>query len=266
MGKTSFRIYAGGLLIAVLARALLKILFVDTVTGFYVSGEFLGLVFWAFMALTAALIAYCAWKEPAGTVFLVRGNSAAALSLTALGAAVFYGGVEAFIFPVQEQLMGIAAGMYGIVYFLYFVGGAALLCLGVLCFIGAPQGILMGLLSLGAVLWQVFDLIYRFSSFMTVTTASDQLLEVLYLVSATLFLLYHAGAVCGADPGRSLKLSRLYGYLTSFAGFTLSAGQLAGHSVLGRQGTGPYDARLVVVLLMSLYGLLYARRIDKEYR
>ncbi len=261
MERTSLKIYAVWLLAASAARALLKILLIDTVTGFYLGGEVFVIAFNAFIAVGAVAISICVFKEPTMPNTPVKGNIAMELNLIALGAAVLYGGVEAFLFPMKEQLMGIAVRMHDIVYGLYFIGGVAIISMGIFYLSGAKSGAFVGLMGLAAVLWQSLDMIYRFSSFLTVTTASDQLIETMYMVFATLFLLYHTCVICGINLDRGKKLSRMYGYLTSLFGFTLIAGQLAGHLILGRLGTGPYDARLLIIILMSVYSLIYSLQV-----
>ena len=107
------------------------------------------------------------------------------------------------------------------------------------------------MLALIPVLWQTLNMVDRFFGFRQVSTASDQTLEVLFLVSATLFLLAHTRCVANIPLSRRACVTR--GFLTALFGFPLAAGQLAAAAVLGDAGMGPPLPRLAVISAVSLY-------------
>lgn len=82
---------------------------------------------------------------------------------------------------------------------------------------GAARSGIQGMLALIPVLWQTLNMVDRFFGFRQVSTASDQTLEVLFLVSATLFLLAHTRCVANIPLSRRACVTR--GFLTALFGF-----------------------------------------------
>ena len=105
-----------------------------------------------------------------------------------------------WILQLAEHLLGIVSG--GVFFYLAIV-----------LLSGASRSGFQGLLALIPVLWQTLNMVDRFFGFRQVSTASDQTLEVLFLVSATLFLLSHTRCVAGMPLSRRAGVTR--GFLTA---------------------------------------------------
>ena len=102
-------------------------------------------------------------------------------------------------------------------------------------------------------IWQTIAMVDRFISFREVSTASDQLIETLYLVCATLFLL--ANARCLAGMAKSRRRCVIWGLLASHLGLVLAAGQLSATVVLGSDISGPPLLQNLLILAFSIYAV-----------
>ncbi len=254
--RKSIQIFLSGTALAVVLRALLKVLFVDLETGFYLGGSLLAWAFAGVLLLSAAGLLWLGWRGKDESPAILKGNRALECAAVLLGLVLLasggfgLSGVLAInpnaqminqmprTLQLLEQLLGIASG--GV--FLYLA--SVLLS-------GAARSGTQGMLALVPVLWQTLNMVDRFFGFRQVSTASDQTLEVLFLVSATLFFLAHTRCVANIPLGRRACVTR--GFLTALFGFPLCCGQLASISVLGNAGTGPNLPRLAVIAAISFY-------------
>jgi hypothetical protein len=259
--RRSLRLF--GTLTAALAvlRALLKVLFIDTQTGFYFGGRPLVLLFDALLAVAAAGIVLTAWREPDDGRGQLRGGRWLELTAGAMGAAVLVSSALSFgealrIDPGVAVINALPRWILLLEHALGLLSGVVLFYLAFSCLSGACRSGFQGMLLLILVLWQTLSLVQRFISFRQVNTASDQLLETLFMVSATLFLLSHARCVARFGAGRKSCLLRAL--LTGLFGVVLCAGQLAAVAVLGSGIAGPSGMRMAVIAATSLYALSFA--------
>ena len=102
-------------------------------------------------------------------------------------------------------------------------------------------------------IWHTIAMVDRFISFREVSTASDQLIETLYLVCATLFLL--ANSRCLAGMAKSRRRCVIWGLLASHFGLVLAAGQIAAVVVLGSDISGPPMLQNILILAFSVYAV-----------
>ncbi|MEG1774800.1 MAG: hypothetical protein RR320_08095, partial [Oscillospiraceae bacterium] len=235
--QKTFRIFTASALSLCVFRAALKILAVDTETGFYLGSELPGTVFMVLLFAAAALLALCVWRTEDRGMTALHGNRllegvAAALGLLVLGSSIgplgealrLHASPDAAINRLPRWLL-LSEHTLGV------ISGAVLVLLALWCISGAHRSSLQGSLALIPVVWQSLFTVDRFFGFWQVLTNADQLIETMFLVSASMFLLAHAGCLSGLAPQRRRAIA--YSLLTALFGFVLVAGQLSAVAVLG---------------------------------
>ena len=256
MYRKSLKIFLTGTGVAVLLRALLKKLFVDLETGFYLGGAPLASAFAAVLILSGAGLLWFGWREQDESAAFLKGNRWLECTAALLGAVLLADSVSGLlrvlaISPDAQLINQMPRLLQLLEHLLGAASGGVFLCLAIVLLSGAARSGIQGMLALIPVLWQTLNMVDRFFGFRQVSTASDQTLEVLFLVSATLFLLAHTRCVANIPLSRRACVTR--GFLTALFGFPLAAGQLAAAAVLGDAGMGPPLPRLAVISAVSLY-------------
>ncbi|MBC8575739.1 hypothetical protein [Yanshouia hominis] len=256
MYRKSLKIFLAGTGAAVLLRALLKVLFVDLETGFYLGGAPLAWAFAAVLILSGAGLLWFGWREQDESSAFLKGNRWLECTAALLGAVLLADSVSGLlrvlaISPDARLINQMPRLLQLLEHLLGIASGGVFLCLAIVLLSGAARSGIQGMLALIPVLWQTLNMVDRFFGFRQVSTASDQTLEVLFLVSATLFLLAHTRCVANIPLSRRACVTR--GFLTALFGFPLAAGQLAAAAVLGDAGMGPALPRLAVISAVSLY-------------
>lgn len=257
MYKKSIKLFCAAAAASALLRILVKVLFVDTVTGFYISSP-LPVVFSVIMIAGAVGIAFFALGEKDESSGVLRGNRYLELTTAAFGVAVAAVSVprllEALKIDPEEPVVNRLPGwLVQIEHILGILSGIAFLYITFCLLSGAKRSASQGIVALLPVIWHTIAMIDRFISFREVSTASDQLLETIYLVCATLFLL--ANARCLAATAKSAKRCVLWGLLTAYFGIALAAGQAAAVMVLGSEISGPPMLQNVLIIVTSCYAI-----------
>lgn len=256
MYHNSMKLFFAGTVAAAGLRALLKILFVDLSTGFYFGGGAAVWLFDAVLILSAAGLLWFGGREHDEEPAVLRGNRRLECFAVLLGALLLASSVSGLLRVLQldpdgelvnqmPRLLQLAEQLLGI------VSGGVFFYLAIVLLSGASRSGFQGILALIPVLWQTLNMVDRFFGFRQTATASDQTLEVLFLVCATLFLLSHTRCVAGIPLSRRAAVTR--GFLAALFGVPLAIGQLASIAVLGSAGAGPDPMRLAVILALSLY-------------
>ncbi|MFV0497032.1 MAG: hypothetical protein ACK5L0_02520 [Candidatus Fimivivens sp.] len=264
--KKSIKIFLGGTLIAALLRILLKVLYIDTESGFYLGGALLAYGFTAVVLATTLAIAVCMRRAGVTDTAILRGNRPLELAAAILG-----GTVAATSVPKLMAALAIDPAKLAINrlprWLLIFenvsglVAGATFLCLAFYFYSGSKRSDLQGVLVLPMVLWQTVSMVERFMSFRQVNTVSDQFIETMHLVFATLFLL--ANARCIADIQKSRRICVLWGLLAAHFGLVLIIGQLAGMMVLGWDISGPSVRRILIIAALTFYALVVSSSLGR---
>lgn|GEM_PF-1324620 len=260
--RKSLKIFFSATVAAAILRALLKVLYVDTDTGFYLGG---GLLVWllpAVMLFGVAGIVFFAFSEKIDTDGKLKGNRFNEITLTLLGVAV--AAVSVLRLPYVLSLMSegeplinqLPAWLQLTEQILGIISGAVLLYIAFCLLSGAKRSGTHGIVALIPAVWHTIAMIDRFISFREVSTASDQLIETLYLVCATLFFL--ANARCLADIAKSRRACVIWGLLASHFGLVLAAGQSAAVVVLGNEISGPPMPQNLLIIAFSAYALSIA--------
>ncbi len=262
MYRKSLKIFFSATLAAAILRALLKVLFVDTESGFYIGRGLLIYLLPAVMICGIAGIAFFAFSEKVDTDGRLKGNRFIEITLTLLGIVV--AAVSAFELPGVLSLMAEGAPLINqlpawlqlVEQILGLISGAVLVYIAFCLLSGAKRSGTHGIVALIPAVWHTIAMIDRFISFREVTTASDQLIETLYLVSATLFFL--ANAKCLADIAKSRRACVMWGLIASHFGLVLAAGQSAAIVVLGNGISGPPMPQNILIIAFSIYALSIA--------
>ncbi|HWP51424.1 MAG TPA: hypothetical protein VN626_06980 [Clostridia bacterium] len=256
------KMFFGGTVIAVLLRILLKTLYIDTDTGFYLGGGGLIYGFAAVVLLTVLAVTVSTLRADgtdSADAAILRGNRPLELSAAVLGVTIAATSVPKLMAalaidpaePVINRLPGwllIIENIFGL------AAGAAFLYLAFCFYSGFQRSGLQGMLALPMVIWQAISMVERYISFRQVNTVSDQFLETMYLVFATLFLL--ANTRCMAGIPKSRKVCVLWGLLTAHFGLVLTAGQLAATMVLGGDISGPPVLQMLIISALTLYAFV----------
>lgn len=259
--KRSIQLTFTALAAAVPLRAALKILTVDLENGFYLGMPVAAAVFRAVLLGFSAVIAWTCLRESDPGIGPVRGNRWLELTAALLGLALL--GVGASTLFSAQRLSFHFTAVNTMPKWVVLTDGA-LACLSGLVFLylsahlssGAAQGPNRGSLALVPVVWHTVSMIRRYSEFHQVLTVSDQLMETVFLLLTTLFLLAHTRTLAGVGANR--RRCMLWALTAPLYGFSLSLGQLAGRAVLGSEISGPPTLRLLVILALSLYEMTYA--------
>ena len=260
--RKSLKIFLIATPLAAVLRALLKVLFVDTDTGFYIGGGLLVYLLPVIMGLGAAGIVFFAFAEKVDTYGRLKGNRFNEITLALLGVTV--AAVSALKLPRVLSLMAegeplinqLPAWLQAAEQILGVLSGIVLLYIAFCLLSGAKRSGTHGIVALVPVIWHTIAMVDRFISFREVSTVSDQLIETLYLVCATLFFL--ANARCLADIAKSRRACVVWGLLASHLGLVLAAGQSAAIVVLGSDISGPPIMQNILIIALSAYALSIA--------
>lgn len=259
--KKSVKVFLAGTLSAAVLRILLKILYVDTETGFYMRSNALIYVLAAVMLATAAGVAAFVLLEKNDVDRPLRGNRYLEVASTLFGISVVVTGVPKLLAafaldPSEPAINRLPTWLLKAENILALVTGAVLLYI-TFCFLsGANRSGVQGMVALIPVVWHAIAMVDRFISFRQVNTVSDQFIETMYLVCATLFLL--ANSRCLAGMAKSSRPCVIWGLLTAHFGLVLVAGQASAMMVLGSKITGPTTSQNALILSLSAYSLAVA--------
>lgn len=162
------------------------------------------------------------WREQDESAAFLKGNRWLECTAALLGAVLLADSVSGLlrvlaISPDAQLINQMPRLLQLLEHLLGAASGGVFLCLAIVLLSGAARSGIQGMLALIPVLWQTLNMVDRFFGFRQVSTASDQTLEVLFLVSATLFLLAHTRCVANIPLSRRACVTR--GFLTALFGF-----------------------------------------------
>lgn len=257
--KKSIRIFLGGTIIAALLRILLKTLYIDTQSGFYLGGSVLVYSFGVLSLLTVLGVTVITLRADGTDTVTLRGNRPLELGAAVLGATVVATSVPKLlaalaIDPTEPVINRLPSWLLVVENILGITAGIAFLYLAFCFYSGFKRSGFQGMLALPMVIWQAISMVERYISFRQVNTASDQFIETMYLVLATLFLL--ANTRCMAGMPKSRRICVLWGLLASHFGLVLIVGQFAGMAVLGGDISGPPVIQMLAIAALTLYALV----------
>lgn len=189
----------------------------------------------------------------------LRGNRPLELAAAVLGATVVATSVPKLlaalaIDPTEPVINRLPSWLLVVENILGITAGIAFLYLAFCFYSGFKRSGFQGMLALPMVIWQAISMVERYISFRQVNTASDQFIETMYLVLATLFLL--ANTRCMAGMPKSRRICVLWGLLASHFGLVLIVGQFAGMAVLGGDISGPPVIQMLAIAALTLYALV----------
>lgn len=249
----------GGTIIAALLRILLKTLYIDTQSGFYLGGSILVYSFGVLSLITVLGITVVTLRADGTDTVTLRGNRPLELAAAVLGATVAATSVPKLMAalamdPTEPVINRLPSWLLVVENILGMMAGIAFLYLAFCFYSGFKRSGLQGMLALPMVVWQAISMVERYISFRQVNTVSDQFIETMYLVLATLFLL--SNTRCMAGTPKSRRICVLWGLLAGHFGLVLIAGQLAGMAVLGSDISGPPVLQMLAIAALTLYALV----------
>lgn len=259
-----FDVFALTLAVCGITRIVLKLNFMDPETGLYLTDTALIHLF-HFGLLIGSVVLF-------GAVYLHRpkaksnstnpGPTGGVLCLLTGVSMAAYVLLESSLYPVIDQgysqmiisirqFIGVALGV---------LSGAVMVWLGVGIFRGKVSQYAVYPALLPAV-WQVYLLITRFNGLTVVTTITDNLLALLFMAAASLFLVAQARTVLAIPRQDNRSFTASTGLCTALFGFLLVLPNFIWMIVnqqidIPAPTLGPWES--VYVLVSSLYGLVFA--------
>lgn len=268
--KVLIGLYAAALCICGTLRVILKLRYIDAATGFYSGGAALVLIFNILLALVpVTMFVSNRLKRVDGDypVSLRDGFTSFIAILTGLSLLAY----ALFGMPEITLEQGRSAFLHGIStfmnLFLGVISGISFLYLGVCGVLGREKPP-SGLLLLAPSIWQIVLLISRFNAYTTVTTISDHLLAVLFMVFNSLFLIGYSRTACGQlrKDGRNYTIPA--GLCASLCGFLLVIPNyvymFVYKALMPVALLTVYES--IFVLVMSLYALLFVLWLIRSIR
>ena len=264
-----FAIYFVALIFCLAARIYFKLAAMDPITGFYQGAGGLVSAFNAVLAVCVVLLylLYLLRKtdgdypvvrqdRPVAFFALLCGLAMTLYQLEMLGIPVF-GGFGALNLGVQLDgialMLSVAFGWLSSLVFI-FIGGRALFV-----YKGQLRG---GLLCLFAAVWMLITLVASFNRYTTLTTISDNLLAVLFMVFVTLFFTGHARTLGGFARKDGRNYSIPSGLSASLCGILLVLPNWIWMAVNGTLSLpapmlGSFES--VFIFTASIYAFLFVR-------
>lgn len=257
--KTPVRMAFAALLPLAAARAMLKILEIDTLTGFYSRGNILGAVFNGVMLLLLGLLALRSLtaKEQSDcsphTRRIQEFFAACAGLVIAVCSALWF--VAAARLPNEPMVNTLPKTLQLGIHLFGILAGLALIAVALLLLSGAKAEKRLAVLALLPPLWHAFYMILVFMGFRFTLYSSDELFGTLYLAATTLFFYYHAGVIARISP--KPRYTAAAGLVMAVSGSVVALGQLAARAVLGSDIAGPALGQCILMLAISAYGFAF---------
>ena len=264
-----FALYSVSLIFCLGARIYLKLTAMDPVTGFYQGAGGLVVAFNAVLGACVVLL-YLLYlvRRTDGDYPVLREDRPVALFALLCGISMGLFQLEVLEIHIFGGLAGLnqGVGLEGITLILSAVFGWFSVIAFI--FIGA-RGLFFGkgqlrgaLLFLVAGVWMMIAMVGSFNRYTTLTTISDNLLAVLFMVFATLFFIGHARTLGGfaRKDGRNYVIpsglaASLCGALLVIPNWVWAAAN--GTLLLPAPMLGSFES--VFVLVTSVYALLFVR-------
>ena len=270
--KRFFTLYFSALVICMSARVYLKLNAMDPLTGFYVDGGALVPAFNAVFGICiVALFLLYVFRRTDRDYPVLRSDKFTAFLALLTGVTIALYQVEAmgvselaFASPgvlLEGLPLTISAAIGGLSALVFVVIGARAL-------FGDGQ-MYGGVFSLIAGIWLMITLVFKFNSYTTLTTISDNLLTVLFMVFCALFLTGHARTLGGLSRRDGRNYAIPAGLSASLCGLLLVVPNwvwmaMNGTLHLPAPMLGNYES--LFIFFMSVYALLFVRHICLSMR
>ena len=270
-----FALYAAALVFCLGVRIPLKLTAMDPFTGFYTGGGALPLAFNAVLGICiVGVFALYLLRQTDRDYPVLRECKLTSFFALLCGVAIALYQLEATGLPLMSGLLALNPGavpegaffVVGLV--LGWLTGAAFAFVGgqVLSGGGQPRN---GLFTLAGGLWLMVLLVGKFNQYTTLTTISDNLLTVLFMVFCALFFCGHARTLGGFSRRDGRNYAIPAGLATSLCGALLVIPNwvwAAANGTLNLPAPMLGSFESVFVLLMSIYALLFVRHICLSIR
>jgi len=270
--KGFFALYFAALFLCVGVRVWFKFNAMDPATGFYTGARFLAWGLNAVMGLCVAslFLIYLLRRTDSDYPVLRRYRLTAFFALlTGISIALYQ--LEAFGVPVFG-ILDPGVDHTGITFVLSLVAGGlsaiVFIFMGMRALFGKGQ-MRGGILTLIGGAWLMIIIVGTFNSYTTLTTISDNLLAVLFMLFCALFLAGHARTLSGLSRknGRNYTIpsglsASLFGFLLVIPNWTWMAVNRT--LTLPAPMLGSFES--LFIFLMSVYALLFVRHVCLSIR
>jgi len=260
MYRNTFRFLITPVLALAVLRASLKLLFIDTTTGFYSGGGVLPVLYTAVAVFTIAGAALLIKRENDPGMSSFRGNGILEITGIALGIVLIgvnglhlarllsepFVLMEVNVMPRPLRLVCYTAGV---------ISGALLAWIAATSLSGVRRNNIAGYASLVISVWHSLYMIDRFITFRQASTVSDQFIETVYMLFATFFWLAHAKCIAGVDMQRKRVVLCAAGAVV--LGIPLVAGQFFASVILGAV-SGPAFTEILLIAASCVYFAVFA--------
>lgn len=259
--KFLLTLYGIALAVCLVCRIILKLNYMDTLTGFYSGGDLSVLIFNVLLASAPVIMFASNRLKRADDDYPLDATSRPLMVLSLLTGAVMI--AFAVVGAPESQLHQNYSELFctirdGVILVLGVISGLAFLYLGFGGVFGRKK-VPAGLLIAVPAVWQIVMLVLRYNYYTTVISISDHLLLVLFMIFNSLFLLGMARTLCMQmrKDGRNYAIPS--GLCSSLCGFLLV---LPNYAYMG-VNLKPMPVGLLglfesaYILIMSLYALIF---------
>ena len=270
--KCFFALYFVTLIFCVGARIWLKLNAMDPTTGFYTGADALVGAFNTVLGIyIAALFLRYLLRRTDSDYPVIRRDTVTGVFAMITGAMILLYQLEALGIPGFAvinpgiQLRGITLTISVV---LGVISGCMFIFTGVRTIWGNGH-LYGGMVTLIGGIWMMLTLIFKFNSYTTLTTISDNLLTVLFMLFGALFMVGHARTLLGVSRKDGRNYTIPSGLSTSLIGLLLVVPNWV-HSAANTTLTlsapmlGSFES--LFIFFLSIYALLFVRHVCLSIR
>ena len=268
----SIVLFTVSLAICMIMRIWLVFRATDQVTGFYSGGETIVAVFNAMLLITFVLtFAFYLFRNTSlDYPVFAPGRALALLALLSGVTIILYqlegleiltdGGYNPGVLLNTLPVIGVS--------FFGLIAAFAFIMLGIRGLL-AYRGMFGRVLPLVSGVWMLLNLVAKFNSYTTLTTISDNLLTVLFMLFCMMFLVGHARTLSGLGRKDGRNYAIPTGFCTAFCGFLLV---IPNWLWSNRNDTSIFSARLlgyyesIFIFWMSVYAISFVISLTRSIK
>lgn len=269
-----FLVYTVAVLVSVSLQTVLKLFFMDPITGFYLRGNTLAFV----LALCLSIIVAGAILFWFIAMFVYPTKHDYALDYVHRPTSILsiLTGLSILLYTIFDALKQVTSPLMSVSWQKnsYFIILATGVLAAISMIVGGIQPAYGRFGKPGAVLgvfpaiWQLFLLIVRFNSFMAITTISDVLFHVLFMCFASVFLLGQSRLIYGLGVRHGGSYAFPSGFATSLLGFCLIIPNFIYYAINAQVMPSVQLSgwETLYVLLLSIYAIVFLRGYSKSIK
>ncbi|MEG2537714.1 MAG: hypothetical protein RSA45_07200 [Hydrogenoanaerobacterium sp.] len=268
--RPSFLLFVFGGFLLTAFRVVLKIKFTDAKTGFYTANSIMPLIFYISYAalLCAAAVLACTGKEMLENKPLPN-FGAVSWSALVLGFSIEYKTLADIMmlytrFTSSDKIKSATNTAVGLAT-IAFSAAAGIIMIILAIHMGAgAMRVYMGSVSLAVpVLYRCLVLVERFTGHTSSLAVSDDVLEILMLIFAILFMVGHSRVLTRIKVGLGHRLLEFAGYACGITTILLWVPRIVAIPFLQYELTSKNSATLLCDAALMLYAVLFTKRVTQ---